>query len=490
MRALSVATCLLTVSLAGAQDGAKPWELALRATRYAAVFNPGEEATIQAIVRNRTSEQKAATVSFEAKDVPLGPNAQPKVYTYGEVPVSVAKGTEAAVRLTLGSGKSLPQGEYLEVTVALACDGAEVARCVKGFGFLERRQPKAPSEESHFGLLAAMQWPFLQRLGARWDRPNWNWDERPMEWSRRYAVRTVALINEANQAFDRRMTMDEYTDFVRQSVSRYKRYVKYWQLGNEFDVFHRNGPQRFVEVQRAGYQAAKEADPECVVVGGSITDLHVRFDAWDECLSAGLAKWCDVYDFHFYADLATTQKTIDVIHAGIASHHAPKPIWCTETAGVPTTGGTERNKAGYIYKRYAHLLANDIQVVFWHVLWWPHFEGEAGKIAMTALVDWDNFAKMSVFTYATLTREVEGARFTRRWDCGEGVYAIEFARGGRAKLFLWTEGEPKPITIARPAGGGFRLLITGHREPLAGGTLTATSDPVILDVPGPVKAVG
>ncbi len=105
-------------------------------------------------------------------------------------------------------------------------------------------------------------------------------------------------LNEANALVRGEITDAEYADFVRQSVRRYKNYVRYWQLGNEFDIFHRDGPKAYVEAQRVGYAAAKAEDPNCVILGGSITELHVRREGFREALELGLAKYCDVYDFH------------------------------------------------------------------------------------------------------------------------------------------------------------------------------------------------
>ena len=101
-----------------------------------------------------------------------------------------------------------------------------------------------------------------------------------MEWASRYKVAYCPLMNEANAFVRGELTEDEYADFVRQSVRRYRGYVKYWQLGNEFDIFHREGPKAYVQSQRIGYAAAKAEDPGCVVVGGSITELQVRREGW------------------------------------------------------------------------------------------------------------------------------------------------------------------------------------------------------------------
>jgi hypothetical protein len=96
--------------------------------------------------------------------------------------------------------------------------------------------------------------------------------------------------------------------------------------------------------QRIGYAAAKAEDSGCAVVGGSISELQVRREGWKESLALGLAKYCDIYDFHFYSDLATTQDLLDYIHRTCREFRAEKPIWVTETTQVGMFEPDDRNQ--------------------------------------------------------------------------------------------------------------------------------------------------
>ena len=48
----------------------------------------------------------------------------------------------------------------------------------------------------------------------------------------------------------------------------------------------------------------------------------------------------------------------------------------------------DRNQAEYVFKRFAHLLGNGVDKVFWHVLTWP-YPYEVDKVQATALIDYD-----------------------------------------------------------------------------------------------------
>jgi hypothetical protein len=380
----------------------------------------------------------------------------------GKASALVPAGQTLPVDLCLGDPAQLPHGEYLSIRARLLADGRRQTECRKGFGFLPRREVAGPPEQSRFGLLSESNWPLLARLGVRYVRPNWNWAERPMEWASRYQIANCPLVNEANAFVRGELAAEEYAAFVRESVRRYKKYVRYWQLGNEFDIFHREGPKAYVEAQRVGYAAAKAEDANCVVIGGSITELQVRREGFPESLALGLAKYCDIYDFHFYGDLATTQDLLDYIHATCKKFHAEKPLWVTETTQVGMFDPDDRNQAEYVFKRYAHLFANGVSVVFWHAMSWP-YPFSADKVQATAVIDYDGFARPSLFAYAALTRELAGARFVRRRDAGSGVYALEFARGPRTLLVFWIEGGHRSHQLRHAPGEYFITFPSGRR---------------------------
>ena len=461
-------------------DGPAPWQLTLRAPTAACVFDVGETPHVLAIVRNVAGADAATKLAFEVSDY------DGKVLNTGETPLGVPKGETRQADLALGDPAKLPHEEYLAVRVTLTADGKQQAEWRKGFGFLPKRAVTTPPEASSFGLLMEGNWPLAQRLGVRYVRPNWGWDERPMDWAKRYGIAYCPMINEANAFVRGELTEKEYSDFVYESVRRYKGYAKYWQLGNEFDIFHREGPKAYVESQRIGYAAAKRADPTCVIVGGSITELQCRKEGWPESLQLGLPKYCDIYDFHFYQDLSTTQEVLDYIRATCKQLRVEKPIWVTETTQVDMLDPDDRNQAEYVFKRYAHLLANGISVVMWHCYSWP-YPFEADKIAATSVADYDRFARPSLFAFAALSRTLDGAKFVKRWEAGEGVHADQFARGGKSLLVLWSEAGEKKLTVRAPAGGVAALRPNGRTETLTMGAelaVTATKAPVLYVLPG------
>ena len=469
---------LLAIAMASVGAARADWELRVAPARYGAVFDPGEPARFTATVRNTDAAAGDAELRWRLESW-----AGQVLHQATPVALSVPAGEARAADLVGPDPTGLPQGGCLRLVVSLWVGGEQRQEWRKGCGFLPARTPVGPPEESPFGLLGESGWPLLQRLGVRYVRPNWSWAERPLDWAQRYGIATCPLINEANAAATGRMTLEEYGAFVTESVRRYRGYVHYWQLGNEFDIFHRDGPPRYVEAQRVGYEAAKAADPDCVVIGGSITELQCRREGFREALDLGLARYCDIYDFHFYSSLATTDELLTYIHDTLAATDAVKPIWVTETTQVGMFDPDDDNQAGYVFKRYAHLLSRGVSVVMWHALSWP-YPFSQDPVAATALVDHDGFARPGLFAYAALTRELQGTRFERRWPLAEGAYALQFSGAGRCVLVLWTEGQPGEVTIRTPAAECTTTDPTGHVGVLqaegGGLRLPLTARPVLV----------
>ncbi len=69
--------------------------------------------------------------------------------------------------------------------------------------------------------------------------------------------------------------LKDYGDFVYTVVSRYKGKIKYYQLWNEPNLYTEWGKKpvnakQYVQLLKAGYEAAKRADPNCVIISAAL----------------------------------------------------------------------------------------------------------------------------------------------------------------------------------------------------------------------------
>lgn len=69
--------------------------------------------------------------------------------------------------------------------------------------------------------------------------------------------------------------VQDYADFVRAVVSRYQGRIRYYQLWNEPNIYPEWGsypidPESYVELLKAGAEAARAADPNVVIIAGAL----------------------------------------------------------------------------------------------------------------------------------------------------------------------------------------------------------------------------
>lgn len=130
--------------------------------------------------------------------------------------------------------------------------------------------------------------------------------------------------------------VEEWSNYVYQTVSRYKGQVKYWEIYNEVD-FHPPGlpatfsgtTKDYFELLKAAWAAAKKADPECkILISGfslmTACDVNMPYDL----LKMGAAKYCDFFNMHSYQGILG----VDKLRQAVEAADPGKPFWQTEQA--------------------------------------------------------------------------------------------------------------------------------------------------------------
>lgn len=455
---------------AGAETG-PPVEISLRAVER--IFEPGQPLAVSAEVRLSEGPVRPVRLTMEVVDS-LG-----KRLTTGAAECE-ARPDRSTTAIISAQAADVPLREHLVARVNTDPPQEQA----EGFGLLVIPRPTDFSlrEDSPFGLLVGH--PYTKRwLGARWERPNFNWNEREMELAKRYGVNYVGMINEANRALRGEMSLEEYGAYVEESVRRFRHLVKYWELGNEPNLYQPGIPERWAEILRVGYEAAKRADPGCKVMWGGITGLNVDPDMVDKLLSAGGGDYTDIIDVHLYVSIPEMDRLLTKVRADMAKHGVDKPIVCTEMTGGLGTVLPEREKASYVYKRYAVAESHGLLASWWFVMHWVN----TGEHRHCSLIDpGTGEPHEGAAAYARLTEALEGAEFVERLDCGENAWVYRWRKGDRAVYVAWAEPGAGRATLPCGSGAGTVTDVAGHQWPLnAGGPLTIDlwDDALLLDLP-------
>jgi hypothetical protein len=133
--------------------------------------------------------------------------------------------------------------------------------------------------------------------------------------------------------------LGEFADYVAACVNHYKHRTKHWEILNEplFTSYALPAQQGhtakdYVTLLKTAYEAAKKADPTCVIIGG-IAASGGKY--YEEIIQAGCLDYMDFMNIHTYPGLtppehaeAWLSKLNDLMRAA----GKPKPIWNTEYA--------------------------------------------------------------------------------------------------------------------------------------------------------------
>jgi len=158
-----------------------------------------------------------------------------------------------------------------------------------------------------------------------------------------------------------------YGDFVYHAVSELRGKVRVFQIWNEFQSTVMNDfsyMEHFVALSKEAYQRAKQANPDCIVLGGS------GFEVYEKCLNRffeinnGEARdYMDALSMHGY-DLDCDSAPEEVVKVRLDGYkqwiqryknaygwESVPEVWITET-GWTTAFVTEREQYEYLIRQY------------------------------------------------------------------------------------------------------------------------------------------
>lgn len=133
--------------------------------------------------------------------------------------------------------------------------------------------------------------------------------------------------------------INEWREYVYQTVNRYKDDVKYWEIINEvnfkapYDAASFTGTnEEYAELLRVAYEAAKEADPGCFVLTSGFSAPVPSSTQVDTELPMMLTKseysegYFDIYNIHGYNGTAVWEDEI----ASLRKNHPDAEVWMSE----------------------------------------------------------------------------------------------------------------------------------------------------------------
>jgi hypothetical protein len=428
------------------------------------------------------------------------------------------------VRLTVTdeAGRDRPQGDIASFAVLPAELEARPANAASRFG----GHPHAESADYHNDL--------ARKIGMRWarshdaiqytwwttvqpERTTWQWFDAEIAALRRRGLELLgeflyvpSWASSAKAIEDERVRMTspprDLADFYRyvyETVRHYRDVIRVWEVWNEphFHGFWLGTAGEYARLLRVAYEAAKRADPTCIVVGGG--GINLKEKDWTlDAFNAGLLKYCDVVSFHYSDirrddDLERFAEDIAWLREQMRNAGEVKPLWNTEE-GIFTTSFLDAYRQGYsesnavyhfreaayqLVKTYVGNFANGIEKVFYYDLLRPSrepFIEDAMRHPLRPnLIEIGGSLKPVGVAHATTATWLDGASFGEAFRFGESGRAFVFARDSERVIVAWS-GEP--LTVS--ATGSWRVVDVMGNVGAAGSSLYVDRAPRFYVVAG------
>jgi len=181
---------------------------------------------------------------------------------------------------------------------------------------------------------------------------------------------------------------DEFSGYVSKTVNRYKSIIHHWEIWNEpnhddYWKAPKDNLKRYSRLLTHSYQAAKAADPQCLVLNGGITDPVIN-DVKNLYQNAG-KEYFDRLNIHTFLNPFSANPEQDfkniidpVLQIQKEYGDSNKKIWITEMGcpGIPAGkkeqawfGGepmNEKQQADWLKRQYAlREQVPQIEMMFW-----------------------------------------------------------------------------------------------------------------------------
>jgi hypothetical protein len=324
----------------------------------------------------------------------------------------------------------------------------------------------------------------MRQAGIGWVRTDFDWsgvERRPGQWTFDHLDETVAWAEQekirilpildydvpwARPAYQH---LDQWLEYVRRVVTRYKDRLRHWEVWNEpnLEGFWRDkpSPENYVKLLEATYREIKRIDPELVVLLGGTAGIPWSY--LKGVYQAGGREFFDVMNVHPYRYPAAPEERslsddLARLRKLMAAHgDADKPIWITEI-GWPTHEGprgvTPAVQAEMLTRTFLLALQSGVDVVFWYEFQAPERKPDYNEDHF-GIVHRDLSPKPAYVALKTLAhaRPAGSKILAGPWQSGQ-VYHPGWQRpDGRNVWALWRVGDEKKQAL-RVEGAPLEVL--------------------------------
>ncbi|MCX7918511.1 MAG: hypothetical protein N3A72_02655 [bacterium] len=322
-------------------------------------------------------------------------------------------------------------------------------------------------------------WSSIETSQGRFD---WEFPDQVVAQYRKYGINLFPIIcygsawqhSEAPITESERKLAARYTYLL---VSRYRNTVHAWEIWNEPNILPfwspKPNPADYAALLKECYIAAKNADPNCIVVAGALAGVDESF--LRGMYQHGAKGYFDALSYHTYGQNPPEryiQNEINLIRKIMAEFGDDKPIWMTETGYYTGPAGiSEEQQAKWIVRSHLCWLSAGVDKIFeLTMLDWTDDPNTPDGTSFRGIAHRSFDPKPAFYAYRTMTEMLDGKQFYGNLKLSPEVYGALFTAKGypytklpHATLVLWTD-DNKEKTVTFDPGANTVLVHNLHGD--------------------------
>ena len=378
-------------------------------------------------------------------------------------------------------------------------DGKERGRggtCVVGLPEREGTAVLDPASPVGIGLYL-YRWPgteegyasmtdlarLARRAGVKWSREEFNWGrieprrgerdwtfyDRLVEIAGGQGIRIYGLLCywapwAASYSPE---GIEQYCDFVREAVGRYRGVIDHWEIWNEPNIFFWSGPREmYADLLAAAYRAVKEANPDAQVLGCSTAGIDQDFIRL--VMDAGAPF--DILTIHPYRghldDAVFIEDLRRVRRLVTTPEGRERPVWITEMGWPSQVGGvSERNQAALLARVYLGSMASRaVENVSWYDFREDGPDPFYNEHHFGVVRHGTHEPKPAYRALAVLTSMLDATSPPEEMpESGAGLAAYRFTKSGDPVFVIWSEGAGRVVRVSGIAAPVEIVNLMGER---------------------------
>jgi hypothetical protein len=279
--------------------------------------------------------------------------------------------------------------------------------------------------------------------------------------------------------------LDDWDNFVRALVTRYKGRITSYELWNEPNAggYWTGTPEQMVQLAAHAYPIIKSIDPAALVTtpAASSTGWPLAHDAWmEQYLAAGGGKYADVVAWHGYSGrndrpaLPPEQllAQIDQLRKVLSAHHLEHlPLWNTEGGWGRNTQLPDDAHASFLMRWYLLQITGGVARAYWYQ--WDNPE-------WGTLWREDGGLRPAGQAYTRLREWVAGTTAVRpcRQRDNSGLWTCDLKKGSEVFRAAWSTTSEVALPESRDVE--FYFDISGEKHPAGAKPVMVGPQPVFI----------